>query len=216
MIKNGTQKGFTVIELLIATSVFSTVLLIAATGIVHVGRLFQRGITGSLTQEVARSTIDFIKDDFELSGGYFKRLPPYGANEGFCIGSRLYSYQVGLKIGSNGVGRAMVVRDFPSCDLSTVVHPDDIVTGIGYDLATGTNTDVSGNMREFLGPNMRLNSFSVTPSPAASPKPTGLTISIDVISGDDDLIASGLCRGGPGSEYCSNAPLLTYAVRRLR
>ena len=187
------QKGFTVIELLIATSVFSTVLLIAASGIVHVGRLFQRGITGSLTQEVSRSTIDFIKDDFELSGGYFKRLPPYGVNEGFCIGSRLYSYQVGLRIGSDGVGRAMVVRDFPNCDISTVVHPDDIVTGIGYDLATATDTNVSGQMREFLGPNMRLNSFSVTPSPAASAKPTGLTISIDVISGDNDLIAGGLC-----------------------
>ena len=215
MSKKINSKGFTIIELLIATAVFSTVLLIAASGIVHVGRMFQRGITSSLTQEVSRTTLDFIRDDFELSGGYFRQLPAFGANEGFCIGSRLYSYQVGLKTESDGTGRAMVVRDFPGCDVSPVVHPDDIVTGFGYNLATGIDEDVSGSMREFMGPNMRLNSFSATPTPAG-PKPTGLRISIDVISGDLDLSPSGVCVGGAGSEYCSNSPLLTYAVRRIR
>lgn len=218
MIRNDSNKGFTVVELLIATAVFSTVLLIAASGIVHIGRLFQRGITSSLTQEVSRTTMDFIKNDFELSGGYFRQLPAFAGNEGFCIGSRLYSYKVGVMTGSDGTGRAMVVRDYPSCDVSPVVHPDDLATGFGYDPVTATDIDVSNSMREFLGPNMRLNSFSVTPTPALSPKPTGLTISIDVISGDPALSTGvgGLCVGGPGSEYCSNSPLLTYAVRRLR
>lgn len=216
MNKTKKQQGFTIIELLIATAVFSTVLLIAATGIVHIGKLFQKGITSSLTQEVARNTMDEIKNDFEYSGGDFRRLAPNGANQGFCIGSRLYSYRLNNKIDGAAVRRTMVVRDFANCDMSPIAAPDDVIAGTGRDPITGSVINVSDQMREFLGQNMRLYSFSVDETPTGSPEPTGLQIAIDVVSGDDDLISAGRCSGGAGSQYCANSPLVTYAVKRLR
>lgn len=209
MRKVNTQKGFTIVELLIATSVFSTVLLISASGILHVGKMFHKGITSGLTQEVARSTIDDIKNDFELSGGYFVRVGNNGPNSGFCIGSRLYSYQLNNRIELNGTGHALVVRDFPNCDITIGVVADDL------DSVTGS-PDPSRPWREFLGPNMRLSSFTVTESPLASIRPTGLSVSLNVIAGEVDLSPTGVCIGGAGSQFCASSSLTTYAVRRLR
>jgi prepilin-type N-terminal cleavage/methylation domain-containing protein len=205
MNKHINHKGFTIVELLIATSVFSTVLLISAAGILHVGKLFHKGITSGLTQEVARNTIDDIRSDFSLSGGYFAPAANNGPNMGFCIGSHLYSYQINRRIELNGTGHALVVREYPNCDTTPGVVADDL----------DGPPNATYPWREFLGPNMRLNSFSVSPSPTPV-KPTGLTISINVISGEADLSPTGVCTGGPGSQFCSSSPLTVHAVRRLR
>ncbi len=47
--------GFTIIELLIATTIFSVVLLLAASGLLYIGRLYYKGLTSSATQEAARN-----------------------------------------------------------------------------------------------------------------------------------------------------------------
>lgn len=209
------QQGFTVIELLVATAVFSTVLLVAASGVVYVGRLYNKGITSGLTQEVARTTIDEIAEDFELSGGYFRRLPDsLAGDKGFCIGGNLYSYRLSPhKIALDGSGNAFVVRKLDNCDILplAIVGPDNLATGMN---ATGA-ANVRNEWREFLGANMRLNTLTLTESPGPV-RPTSLAIQIDVITGEDDLISSGLCKTGAGSQFCANSPLFTYAVRRIR
>jgi prepilin-type N-terminal cleavage/methylation domain-containing protein len=200
------QDGFTIVELIIATAVFSVILLICASGIIVIGKLFYKGIISTATQEVARSAIDDIKEDFELSGGYFVAIPPSSGYEGFCIGSHLYSYKIDQKINLDGTGHALVVRDYPSCDTSPPVAPDNFTT---------SPPAVQAQWRELLGANMRLGAFIVTPNSAI--RPSGLAIDINVISGDDDLISVfGTCKGGGGSQFCANAPLSAYATRRLR
>lgn len=211
------QKGFTIIELLIASTVFSAILLMCAAGIISIGKLFYKGITSGTTQEIARSAIDVIKDDFEFSGGYFVELiDPVthlplqnNGSQGFCIGSHLYSYKLGQKIASDGTGHALVVREYPGCDITPGVTPDDICP-----------TCSSPAWHELLGSSMRLGEFTATiPLPPASQvKPLALSISINVLAGDDDLIniPAGRCKGGLGSQFCASSPLSAYAVRRLR
>lgn len=202
------SRGFTILELLIATSVFSVILLLCTAGLLLIGRLYYKGITSSATQNVARNVMQHITEDFELSGGYFKQLPstPSGY-DGFCIGSNLYTYKIDQKINNDGTGHAFVVRNVPGCDTNSAQTPDDFVS---------SPPAVQAEWSEFLGPNMRLGSLTIAPPAGSATPPQSVSISLNIITGDDDLISAGLCKGGAGAQFCANSPLSSYAVRRLR
>lgn len=209
MKKVSNQKGFTIVELIISAGIFSTILLICTAGVLFVGRLFYKGITSSATQEVARSVMDRLSNDFELSGGYFVQLPPSGGSEGFCIGSHLYSYKLDQLITPAGAGHAFVVRDYPNCDTSPPGGPDNIVTGNSF-----AGAGVANQWRELLGPNMRIVTFTATPNQPTQPQALG--ISLNIISGDNTFTTGNRCNGTAGSQFCANSQLTTYVVRRLR
>lgn len=61
------QKGFTIIELLIATAVFSTVLLIVTYGIIQISRMYTNGFIQTQTQNDAVSLSNKITQDIEFS-----------------------------------------------------------------------------------------------------------------------------------------------------
>jgi len=200
--KKITHHGFTMVELLIATSVFSVILLLAANGIVYVGRLYQKGASSIKAQEVTRSVVDEIKNDFELNGGKYIPLSPSGTKKGFCIGNNLYSYQPKVKIPSNGNRHALIVRKIPDCKATT--PPDDVAA---YPV---------GGARELLGPNMLLQNDDVISNVSANAK--ALTITITIVSAvENDLFdpATGLCKGGLGSQFCATSSLKTYAIKRV-
>lgn len=192
------QKGFTIIELLIATMVFSVLLLLCMSGIVYVGRLYYKGVTSQAVQEVSRSSLDQIRADYELNSGTFKVLPSNGANDGFCIGQNLYSYELGRRITTND-GHALVVRTAPEC-LENSVIPDDV---------SGSNPA----WREMLGVGMQLQTLDIV----EDNDHVGASISINVVLGEADLFDpdTGLCNTAPGSQYCANSSLSTYATRRI-
>jgi prepilin-type N-terminal cleavage/methylation domain-containing protein len=208
MIKNPTQKGFTIVELMIATTVFSVVLLVASSGVINIGKMYYKGINSSATQEVARNLIQELTQDFELSGGFYRKLPQTGGYDGFCIGSHLYTYRIDQKINNSGTGHALVVRDEADCESDSTQVPDDFIIN---------NTQ----WRELLGPNMRVHLLDIVPDRVD--KPQAAKISIKILSGDDDLFnnnlvspTTGLCKGGIGSQFCANSELTTYAIRRIR
>lgn len=202
MIIKTTQKGFTIIELMIATTVFSVILLLVASGLINITNAYYKGLTSSATQETARSLMQELTQDFELSGGFYKKLATVGGYNGFCIGNNLYTYQIDKQIPSNGDGHALVVRSVPGCDINPAQKPDSFSV---------TKSD----WRELLGPNMRIHELTI--DDGAIPTPKSIKITLKILSGDDDLLdlATGLCRGGKGSQFCANSGLTTYAVRRL-
>jgi prepilin-type N-terminal cleavage/methylation domain-containing protein len=186
------QHGFTIVELMIATTVFSTVLLLCAVGLVSVGRMYQKGSTARVTQESARSIMDQLQNDFELSGGYYQPLARNGSVDGFCIGDNMYSYQ------EHVVGALKVSKPAGGC------------AGAQPDLSLG---------RELLGRNMQLGQLDVSPAHTGTPV-RAVTIRLKVVYGDSDLLVNRNtpevnCRGGFGQEYCAVAALETYATRRL-
>lgn len=218
MTRLNSQSGFTIIELIVASSIFAVILLLCAIAITSIGKLYYKGITSTATQEVARTVVDEIKADFELSGGYYIKVnddgTPTGA-KGFCIGSHLYSYKRSpQKIGIDGSGNVLVVRDYDSCDIAPPAGPDNVSTGNDVN---GVN--VSAQWRELLGPNMRLSNFTLTPpAPPLDVRPQSLAIEVNIVAGEDDLIdlVLGRCNVGSGSQFCASSPLSAYAVRRLR
>lgn len=192
--------GFTIIELMIATAVFSTILLLCATGLITIGRLYQKGNSSRAAQEVARSVMDQIKSDFELSGGGYKSIMG-----GFCIGDNLYSYGLNKKTDLSAGKHALVIS-----------QPDGGCATNGS--VTAENLD-STSAKELLGQNMRLSVLSIQPVTSdARGNPLTIHIRLGVVYGDDDLLTDDGqgCKSDAGQEYCAGSVLDSYATRRLQ
>jgi prepilin-type N-terminal cleavage/methylation domain-containing protein len=86
------NKGFTVIELLIATAVFSVVLLVFLSAFLRISELFYKGVNLSNTQETSRNVVQSIADDIQ----FYHDPPTIGYNY-FCIGGHRYTYNKGVQ-----------------------------------------------------------------------------------------------------------------------
>jgi prepilin-type N-terminal cleavage/methylation domain-containing protein len=89
--------GFTIIELLIATAVFSTVLLLSLTGFLQIGQLFYKGISATQTNTVAHAAFDSIKSDIVYDSSStaitYRNSPISGVSRmSFCVGVNRYTY----------------------------------------------------------------------------------------------------------------------------
>lgn len=92
--KSRNYAGFTVIELLIATAVFSVVLLVFVSSFLRISQLFYKGINLSNTQETARNAVQNIANDIQFYGNSPQFFP---AQSYFCIGKHRYTYKVGTQ-----------------------------------------------------------------------------------------------------------------------
>jgi prepilin-type N-terminal cleavage/methylation domain-containing protein len=108
------SKGFTIIELLIATVVFSLVLVVVLAAFVQTSRLFYKGVNMDNTQEDTRTITQDITDDlrFAQQPPSFPpgALSPYVANAStpssqqyFCIGEHRYDLQIGHQLGTSSL-----------------------------------------------------------------------------------------------------------------
>lgn len=196
MSMKATSQGFTVVELMIATTVFSVILLLCTFGILTIGKAYYKGATISNTQESARGALDTITQAIQYSSDNPSTTFTNGTGV-FCIGDLQFSYAVGPKV--TGTQHALVLnrKSIPAC------------TSVNMNAALPTGA------RELLGNNMRLSSFYVTSSTV------GYDVGIKVTFGDDDLVdltsgpAYGNCLGGAGSEYCAVSQLDTTVHKRL-
>jgi prepilin-type N-terminal cleavage/methylation domain-containing protein len=144
------SRGFTIVELLIATSVFSLVLIVFLTAVLRVGQLFYKGVSMSNTQESARNVLQSISDDLQFTN-QAPILPDPSLNQDyFCIGNHRYAYLLGHQVGSGG-GLANdygLVRETRTCNtVSDGLSPQ----------ATDPN-----NRIEMLDPGMQINQIKLT------------------------------------------------------
>jgi len=210
---NRNQKGFTIIELMIASSVFAIVLILISMGLIQVGRLFYKGISITNTQEVARIVTDDISDAIRFSGQSVTTpiaVGTDGLSQGFCAGNKRYSYILDRQLvdASPGAGQSLhvlVVDEVNSCNGSTQAQS---VTGSGALTTTS---------RELMGLRMRLAGLSL--QPVILPDRSDIyTLTIRIVFGDADLLVSGNqnCRTDTaGSQFCSAAELSTTIQKRI-
>ena len=88
---DSTQKGFTIIELLIATSVFSLVLLVALGSFLQIGRLFYKGVSLTSVQNVATQTLNDMAGNLQVATDYTGQQTS-GGYYYFCIDGTRYTY----------------------------------------------------------------------------------------------------------------------------
>jgi prepilin-type N-terminal cleavage/methylation domain-containing protein len=90
------NSGFTIVELLVATAVFSLVLLVALTGFLQIGHLFYKGVSNAQTQDATRQIVNDISSNLkatpatvDIDTTHLASGTPYSY---FCAGSYRYTY----------------------------------------------------------------------------------------------------------------------------
>jgi prepilin-type N-terminal cleavage/methylation domain-containing protein len=213
------RAGFTIVELMIATAVFSVILVLCATGIVQVGRMFYKGSIIDRTQDTARQVADDISQAIQfgpVATNFYQTGTasfPYGAGNitvhSLCLGTVRYSFSVDRSLGSSDLVnqvRHVLWKDHIAID--TACTP----LNIGQAAPTGSSVDGL----ELLGDNMRLPTLTVPNTPGR-----GLwNISLVVSYGDFDTFVGGsnfsqcISTNG-GGQFCAASIINTHVVKRL-
>jgi len=204
---SGSERGFTIIELMIATSILSTILVLTTAMMINIGNLYYKGVSQSRIQQNARSITEDISQHLELNGGNVISTGPGSstAPQAYCIGTVRYNYILGRQIGSdaskNQVAHVLWRDNVPSGDCSALTLAQ---------LNSSTPTDGG---TELILSNSRLTAFTITPLT------TPYTLSIGVAYGDSDLLTGSglntLCQGGIGQQFCATAHLTVTVAQRL-
>lgn len=226
--KKTNSKGFTIVELLIASGVFSLMLLTVSALIIQISRLYYKGSVLTNTQTVARDLIRDIAEPIRLqsanvvgpiSKGALAPAPnPMNSHivYSLCIGSQRITYVEGL-----------VASDSPGYDgnAGTITHPvwKDEVSSPTDCISTGvdlTSSIPSAGGKDMLGDNMRLKTLFIKSSDP--PLEDLWNITVGVIYGDADLIDPAppeipqRCRGAiAGSQWCAVAQYESKAFKRI-
>jgi hypothetical protein len=142
---NRRQAGFTIVELLIATVVFTLVLLVITSGVVHFTHAYYKGVHQSATQTTSRNVTNTIAQNLQYGGGknnYNPGLPiDADKNDFICIGDIQIDYELGAQLGKDSNYGVLV----------STINP-----------ATGCRAyNIGQSGRELLAPNMRLTNLKV-------------------------------------------------------
>lgn len=206
------QAGFTIIELLIATAVFSVILLVITTAVLQFTKQYYRGVVASSTQNVARTLIDDVSRSIEFNGG---AVSPISGNTGYCIGSdKRYSYKLSRQV-TDGGGDPAVHQGLHALVSDTVTGCNGSTPALNVTTLGSLSGGSLQNPRELLGQHMRLAKFNITPVGSDL-----YTITVRVIYGDDDLLTSptspsATCLGTTGSQFCAVSELTTTVKKRV-
>lgn len=210
---NRKSSGFTVIELLIATAVFSVVLVVVTGGILQISRLYYKGVTSANTQNTARAVTDVIAQAIQFGGGNVVPTTAGAATptspKVFCIGNQRFTYDLGWQVKDSSPNaskhqalHALVQDSYAGCTSSTT-QPLNVAT-------------VSG--RELLSPNMRLSKLTVTPMGGNLYR-----VEVRIVYGDDDLLKapqdgnSTTCvNENAGTQFCAISELSTVVTKRVQ
>jgi prepilin-type N-terminal cleavage/methylation domain-containing protein len=224
------QEGFTIIELMIATSVLATILVIVTIVMVGIGNLYYKGINQARVQDNVRSLADEMSNKLQFSDGTsLQGVAPDGSysltsvdgrTHVYCIGDTRYVFILNTQI-DNGTRHVLWRDTSNSCGL------------LNLNLVTPS---LGGS--EVIPPNSRLTEFKI--DTATSP----YRLVVGVAYGDDDLLCNSdtpgdcvsdsddllhkaaladptrpdgdiRCRGHAGSQFCAASFLSTTVVRRM-
>lgn len=204
------QKGFTIIELLIATSILTVILLLVTVMISNIGSLYYKAIALSQTQGSTREITASVAQDVKLSDNAVasESITRVGVTvNSFCVGTIRYSYILGRQIGSDDSA--------PANQLPHILWRDARVGSDCTPVDITADIPASADGIELMSPRTRLTEFLI----AAPTNPALITIKVGVAYGGEDLLSTtgpgAQCLGGKGDQYCATDTLTTTAVQRI-
>jgi prepilin-type N-terminal cleavage/methylation domain-containing protein len=213
------QEGFTILEMLIAISIFAVVLLIVSGALIQLGRQFYLGLTKSRTQQVARNINDEIINAIKFSTSEPRRLDNPNSSsddlntEAWCIAEKRYIFAEGKRLGSET--NFMALRD-NNCSASIPRVTDPVPTGAVELLDERMRINFLLEKRNSVG--LWMVAISVYQgdndqlcSQAAGDCTTIGTIDPAVLASATDLV----CKAQAGSQFCATAYFETLVDKRL-
>jgi prepilin-type N-terminal cleavage/methylation domain-containing protein len=230
-----TNQGFTLIELMVATMVFSVILLGATTAVIQISRMYYKGVISTRTQETSRRVIDDISRAAQFSDEDIT-IPGITVNYGsgathatvraFCIGNTRYSYVLNAQVDSaaaNGVYnsggnhriRHALWRDSISNPQVCVSDPGQPGSDPAHYMPDLTQAEPTANGEELLGRYMRLVTLDLRTANSLQ------YISVGVLYGDDDLLTpdanapTGCTSLISSAQWCALSELSTQVYQRI-
>lgn len=210
------NNGFTILELIIASTIFAIMLLLVTRGIIEIGRVYYKGVVTSRTQETTRATVDDISRSIQLTGNnnvnysYDPANPPaVGTTQAVCVGTTRYTFRLNTVFRTDN-NHALWVDKITSPDNCTAPALNQTTPSDGNTDNTASGIAVR---KELMARNMRLANFTVTQLGS----PTLMSVNARVIFGEIDLSPDGLtCLPiNAGGQYCSVSELNTVVKKRL-
>lgn len=197
------NRGFTIIELLIATIVFSVVLLLVTGAIIQFSKIYYKGTIQARTQETARTVLQEVSQAVQFSANdpVSVSVPDGDTKKGYlCAGGRSYTYVLNKQLGSGSdqAKHVMVSSSDGSC--KAFEGMDQAALPLGS--------------RELLGERMQLVDINI--------QQIGTTklyqVSVHVVYGENGDLAADKksCNLNiVGGQFCAVSYLTTTVVRRL-
>lgn len=224
-IKTSEQKGFTIVELSIATVAFSIILLIAMAGFFGIGRLFYKGVSVSQTQETANQIFQDVNGNFQTAASVSPKQT-IGGYTYYCVGNSRYTFNIDNKVSLAASPDHTAPPPIGGGNFGIL---KDVLPGSGGACATPCN-DISGtcpassvkfnNPIELLGEKIRVEKFDIT---VIADKPNLYNVSLIIAYGDTNVLkwtdtanpATVYCSGGgtTGQQFCAVSILNTGIYR---
>ncbi len=234
------QKGFTIMELMVATTVFTVIMLILTIAVIHFTNGYYSGVTQSTTQTVARNIANSVAQAIQFSGEQYISSAPIKGEGAYCVGGELFSYKLGFEQepSSNSANPQNVLVESP--------QPGCSATNIKTLMSYSSNLPAQG----LLGENMWLSNFTISPVTSATLPAGGVTtvnsilykISVRVLYGSCGLLKNTVtgnsnicpppaappgynalavgskiyCIGTTGSQFCATSGLSSVVEARIQ
>ena len=225
-----TSNGFTIIELMIAISILSIILLMVTFVLMNIGELYTKGINVANVQDDTRNIIQNITTSIQYSGTQMQTgsssvndVTTTGSVNvtlhAICFGDVRFSYVTGfyslphvlwkdIMAGQGTCEPLDIFMSTPECD----------PFGTGY--TTACLPSVTGSGSEMVGPHMHLASLDVQPYPFTN---NLYFIRVGLIYGSQDLISQRtpfqhgnyICSSRIGQQFCATSTLSTVAMERI-
>lgn len=226
-----TRRGFTIIELMIAISILSIILLMVTFVLMNIGELYAKGINVANVQNDTRNIIQNITTSIQYSGTQMQTgssvvsmITPTGSTNvklnAICFGDIRFTYATGFDnlphvlwkdtMAGQGTCEPLDISlSTPICDPS----------GTGY--TTACLPSVFGSGSELVGPHMHLASLNVIPYPFTN---NLYFIRVGLVYGSQDLLVGGgtstvngnyTCNSTIGQQFCATSTLSTVAMERI-
>jgi prepilin-type N-terminal cleavage/methylation domain-containing protein len=156
------EKGFTVVEMMIATMVFSVILTAITMGVISFSNRYYRGVTSSITQTTAQDVLDTITQAIQLGGGSIDLTTGATAVDPFfCAGGYSFTYD------DSGVL-------YSGSQRGIYVAPQ----------ASSTCASATTGGKQLLAKNMRIANLSISGSNGV------YDVNVTIANGEDDLLCA--------------------------
>ncbi len=232
------EKGFTIVELMIALSVLSVILITTTLVLIQIGSLYTKGVNAADLQNVNRNVVADLTGQLQFSGTAPVGCTPIANNVtcyaqtvasvhnnvdgttettySYCIGKTRYSYVLNRELGTN-------TATTPTQNTQHVLWRDTLTDTSSCpvaDVVNGTHLDdapSSGDGYEMMGSHMRLTRFNIQPVAGSN----GVyDIQAWMAYGDSDLVqtaadGASTCVTGTGTQFCSISSISTQVTGRV-
>jgi prepilin-type N-terminal cleavage/methylation domain-containing protein len=179
--------GFTVVELLIASAVFSVIMLICLNSFVTIGSMYYKGVTITKTQNTARTIIDEIAHTIQFSNANYSIAP-----NTICIGNNRYTYTLSSEVNSN-----------PNAYQSYHALQREEGYNSGCATAAVNGQGAVAGSTELIPDGMQLDAFDISDANGPGGDGTIWKVHVKVVSGSNDP-ADNILTGAPGAKKCTS------------